>query len=95
MSQQRVIFRPGNLHGHKFASRGNAVLRLPQQGSGLGNLLRSFIKWVVPIGKNIISGGKNLVKTAAKSELAKEAASALSKVAASAGINLAQKALKG
>lgn len=88
--------KPSNLYGHRKSNgKANIVLRLPQKGDGLGSLLRSFFKWVVPAGKSVLSSGKSLLKSAAKSKLAKDTAEALKQEAATAGINLAQSALRG
>lgn len=96
MASYHVAQRVGNIHAHKQNSgKQNVVLRLPQKGAGLGSLLRSFFKWIVPAGKNIVSSGKSILKSAAKSQLAKDTAEALKQEAATAGINLAQSALKG
>lgn len=88
--------RPNNIFGHRVnKEKNNIVLRLPQKGSGLGSLLKSFFKWIIPAGKSLLSAGKTAAQTVAKSDLAKEAAEALKKEAATAGINLAQSAFRG
>jgi len=70
-------------------------VRLPQHGSGLGSILRSFFRWIVPVSKSALSTGKDILKSAAKSKLAKDTASALRQEATTAGINVLQSALKG
>ena len=95
MASQSVIPRPSNLFAHRTLLRNNSVLYLPQSGGGLGNILRSFFKWIIPAGKTALSTSAAALKTAAKSKLAKEAASALKQEATTAGINLVQSALKG
>lgn len=95
MNSYYILERPNNFSGHKKHRKNNSVLRIPQSGEGLGSLLRSFFKWILPAGKSVLSAGKEALKSAAKSNIVKETASALKQEAATAGINLAQSALKG
>ena len=96
MASYYLAQRPSNLFSHKTIKNGNnTVLRLPQKGEGLGKLLRTFFKWILPAGKSLISAGKSAFKTVADSNLAKSTAESLKKEAATAGINLAQSALRG
>ena len=90
-----IVHRPNNFIGHKVTKRGGIVLRTPQYGGGLGNLLRSFFKWIEPYGKRALAAGRNIFNSILGSNLAKETASTLKQEATKAGINIAQSALKG
>jgi len=95
MSLYLIGQRPNNLIRHRYSSKNNVIVRLPQHGSGLGSILRSFFRWIVPVSKSALSTGKDILKSAAKSKLAKDTASALRQEATTAGINVLQSALKG
>ena len=81
--------------GHKFVKPSRGIVLTPQSGGGLGDLFKSFIRWLVPVGKNLFTGGARLVKDAAKSELGKDVAETIKKNIVTAGVDLAQTALKG
>ena len=94
------------VNGHRFCQAGGGVIRLPQSGAGLGNLLRSFFRWIVPAGKAALKKGVAVGKEVAKksietgkraagSQLVKSAAETLKKDAINAGIDVAQAAISG
>ena len=94
------------INGHRCCQTGGGVIRLPQSGAGLGNLFRSFFRWIVPAGKAALKRGAAAGKEAAKkslevgkraagSQLVKSAAETLKKDAINAGIDIAQAAITG
>ena len=92
MSRQK---HSGIFNGHKFVQIGSGIVAIPQSGAGLGDLFRSFFRWIIPAGQTIIKQGAQVAKSVAKSKLAKDAAKTLKRDAINAGIDLAQSALKG
>jgi len=90
----QTVRAAGIFNGHKVSHSNRGLTRLPQSGAGLGDLLRGFIRWIIPAGKTLIKEGAEVAKKAAKTKLVKNAARALKRDAINAGIDLAQTALK-
>ena len=86
---------PGFTNRFKIISSEGGLLHLPQAGGGLGDIFKTFLRWIIPAGKTVLKEGVSLVETAAKSNLAKNAAKTLKREAVNAGIDLAQAVLKG
>lgn len=95
MTTPQLIRLPLNFHAHKALQSGGGLIKLPQGGAGLGNLFRSFFRWIAPIGKSVIKQGVQAGKKIAKTQLVKDAAKTLQSDLTNAGVDMAQTALQG
>ena len=82
-------------YSHRILNPRRGLIFIPQSGGGLGDLFKNFIKWLIPAGKTLFRDGVELVKGAAETELGKDVTETIKKNIVSAGVDLAQTALKG
>jgi len=56
----QTVRAAGIFNGHKVSHSNRGLTRLPQSGAGLGDLLRGFIRWIIPAGKTLIKEGADV-----------------------------------